>query len=203
MIDLSLLRQSAPEEYRIDSGDVLAVYVENVLGQREQPPINQPVDDARPPTLGYPLTVRDDGTLSLPLIEPVPVRGKTIPQIEQQLRHAYTVQRRLLRPGQDRILVTLHRPRQHRILVVRQETQSDILSGVSISQGDIVDFAVTYANNNTPAFVSNEGFPGPLGADNLGEGAATLTDFHRLNTIPEPASLALIGLGGLALLRRR
>ena len=64
MIDLSYLRQQAPAGYMVDAGDVLAVYIEQVLGQREQPPINQPLDTTWPPTLGYPLTVRDDGTLS-------------------------------------------------------------------------------------------------------------------------------------------
>lgn len=103
MIDLSYLRQQKPTEYLVDSGDVLAIYIESVLGQRDQPPINQSVDPNRAPTLGYPLTVRDDGTLSLPLIQPILVRGKTIPQVEREIRHAYTVGRRLLLPGQDRI----------------------------------------------------------------------------------------------------
>ena len=123
MIDLSYLRQQAPAEYLVDSGDVLAIYIESVLGQRDQPPITQPLDTTQPPTLGYPLTIRDDGTLSLPLIQPIFVRGKTIPQVEREIRHAYTVGRRLLLPGQDRIVVTLHKPRQHRILVIRQELQ--------------------------------------------------------------------------------
>ena len=68
MIDLSLLRRSEPGQHVIDAGDVLAVYVENVLGRRDQPPINQSLDNTLPPTLGYPVMVQDDGTLSLPLI---------------------------------------------------------------------------------------------------------------------------------------
>ncbi|MHC4880129.1 MAG: hypothetical protein ACYTGL_27070, partial [Planctomycetota bacterium] len=77
MIDLSLLRRSEPSQHVVDSGDVLAVYVENVLGRRDQPPINQSLDNTRPPTLGYPVMVQDDGTLSLPLIPPIMARGKT------------------------------------------------------------------------------------------------------------------------------
>lgn len=175
MIDLSYLRQQAPAEYMVDAGDVLAIYIENVLGQRDQPPINQPLDTTRPPTLGYPLTVRDDGTLSLPLTQPIDVRGKTIPQIERDIRYAYTIQRRLLQPGRDRILVTLHRPRQHRILVIRQETQSDVLSGVSVSGGSLgtakkgtghVVSLPAYRNDVLNALVQSGGLPG-LDAQNV------------------------------------
>lgn len=175
MIDLSYLRQEAPAEYMIDSGDVRAIYIESVLGQRAQPQINQPLDTTRPPTLGYPLTVRDDGTLSLPLIQPISVRGKTIPQIEREIRYAYTIQRRLLLPGQDRILVTLHKPRQHRILVIRQEIQSDILSGVSVSGGALgtakkgtghVVSLPAYKNDVLNALVQSGGLPG-LDAENV------------------------------------
>ena len=181
MIDLSYLRQQAPAEYLVDSGDVLAIYIERVLGQQDQPPINQPLDPTRPPTLGYPLTVRDDGTLSLPLIQPIPVRGKTIPQIERDIRYAYTIGRRLLPPGQDRVLVTLHRPRQHRILVIRQEAQSDFLSGVSVSTsssvsggslgsakrgtGHVVSLPA-YRNDVLNALVESGGMPG-LDAENV------------------------------------
>lgn len=42
-IDLSLLRQPAPKHYLLDSGDVLGVYIEGVLGQfREVPPVHFP-----------------------------------------------------------------------------------------------------------------------------------------------------------------
>jgi len=175
MIDLSYLRQQAPAEYTVDAGDVLAIYIEQVLGQREQPPINQPLDTTQPPTLGYPLTVRDDGTLSLPLIQPINVRSKTIPQIERDIRYAYTVQRRLLLPGQDRILVTLHKPRQHRILVIRQETQSDVLTSVSVSGGSLgtakkgtghVVSLPAYKNDVLNALVASGGLPG-LDAENV------------------------------------
>lgn len=175
LIDLSLLRTTEPAEHRVDSGDVLAVYIENVLGRREQPPINHAYDDSRPPTLGYPLTVQEDGTLSLPLIPRIVVRGKTIPQIQTEIRYAYTIQRRLLPRGQDRILISLHRPRQHRILVVRQELQSDVLSSVGVSTGNIgttkkgtgeVVSLPVYKNDVLNALVQSGGLPG-LDAQNV------------------------------------
>lgn len=203
MIDLSYLRQRAPAEYMLDAGDVLAVYVEKILGTREQPPINQPLDNTRPPTLGYPLTVRDDGTLSLPLIQPINVRGKTIPQIERELHYAYTVQRRLLPPGQDRILVTLHRPRQHRILVIRQETQSDVLTGVSVSGGTLgtakkgtghVVSLPAYRNDVLNALVESGGLPG-LDAQNV---VYVMRDRRSQQTAalhPQPSQLQQFGPG--------
>jgi hypothetical protein len=168
-VDLSRLGQPTPAHYRVDAGDVLAIYIESVLGQRDQPPINRPIDPSQPPTLGYPLTVRDDGMLSLPLVAPINVRGRTIPEIEQQIRHAYTVQRRLLRPGLERILVTLQQPRQYRVLVVREESEDDFLSGVSIGSGNIgrskrgKSQAVSlpaYKNDVLHALVESGGLPG-------------------------------------------
>ena len=169
MIDLSLLRRSEPAQHIVDSGDVLAVYVENILGQREQPPINQALDNSRPPTLGYPVMVQDDGTLSLPLIAPILARGKTVPQIQQELVYAYTIHRRLLPPGQERILVTLHRERTHRVLVVRQESQSDVLTAVGVANGTLgttkkgTGHIVTlpaFKNDVLNALVMSGGLPG-------------------------------------------
>lgn len=175
MIDLSLLRQSPVSEYLVDSGDVLSVYIEGVLGQRELPPINQSFDLTRPPTLGYPMTVRDDGTLSLPLINPIHCRGRSVVQIEDAIRYAYTVERRLLQPGRDRILVTLHQPRLHRILVVRQEQTSDMLSTENLRSGMLgsakrgtgkIIALPAYKNDVLNALVASGGMPG-LDAENV------------------------------------
>lgn len=121
-IDLSLLRQTPPEKYLVDSGDVLAVYIEGVLGRREEiPPVFFPQNNEVPPSLGYPIPVRDDGTLSLPLIKPLHVRAMTLTQVEEAIRRAYTVDKQILQAGQDRILISLQRPRTHTVLVMRQE----------------------------------------------------------------------------------
>lgn len=175
MIDLALLRQAPVAEYIVDSGDVLSVYIEGVLGQREAPPINQSFDLTRPPTLGYPMTVRDDGTLSLPLINPIVCRGRSIVQIEDAIRYAYTVEKRLLQPAQNRILITLHQPRLHRVLVVRQEQTSDVISTENLRNsmlgsakrgtGKIIALPA-YKNDVLNALVASGGMPG-LDAENV------------------------------------
>ncbi|MDA1015520.1 MAG: polysaccharide biosynthesis/export family protein [Planctomycetota bacterium] len=125
-IDLSLLSQPAPanNEYRVDGGDVLGVYIESVLGKREEPPpVYFPPNEDAPPSLGYPIPVRPDGTISLPLLsEPMLVRGLTIAEVERRVIHAYTVEKRHLNPSNARILVSLQQPRKYRVLVLRQES---------------------------------------------------------------------------------
>ncbi|MGH7202196.1 MAG: hypothetical protein ACREJB_16445, partial [Planctomycetaceae bacterium] len=52
-IDLSLLRRSRPAHYLVDSGDVLAVYIEGVIGNRtELPPVHFPEHREAAPSWG-------------------------------------------------------------------------------------------------------------------------------------------------------
>ena len=146
MIDLSMLRRQPEAQYRVDSEDVLAVYIENILGRADQPPINQQTGSSasqlngdRPPTLGYPLTVRDDGTIAIPRFGPILVRGRTIPEVENLVRSAFTQQQRYLTPmTQNRVVVSLHQPRKYRVLVFRQDSETGVaLSTINISNGQI------------------------------------------------------------------
>ena len=76
--------------YRIGSGDVLAVFIERVLGKSHiDPPVQIPKDPNLPPVIGYPIPVRQDGTIAVPMIEPVTVRGLTLIEIEQLLLEKY------------------------------------------------------------------------------------------------------------------
>ncbi len=131
-IDLSLLVRRPPAAYRVDSGDVLSVYIPGVLGKLsanveepgEEPPINTPFVEGDPPTIGYPVTVRDDGTVPLPYVAPVHVAGLTLPEVEHALRRAFRGSAKILAddPGAiDRLVVSLQRAREYRVLVVRQE----------------------------------------------------------------------------------
>lgn len=125
-IDLSLLSQTQPSVYHLDTGDVLAISIEGVMPRRdgELPPVNMafnPNDEALP-ALGYPVPVRADGTVSLPMLHhAVMVRGMTVKQAEDAVRRAYTVDKKILQSGNERVWVILHRPRQYRVLVIRQE----------------------------------------------------------------------------------
>ena len=120
------LRQTRPEFYTLDSKDVLGVFIEGVLGNADEaPPVQLPnADSDLPPAIGFPVPVREDGTLSLPSVKPIPVRGLTIKQAEELIQRAY-------RGGPDpilkeggRIIVTLFRERTYRVFVVRQDNSS-------------------------------------------------------------------------------
>ena len=137
-INLAKLRRTPPPEYLLDKGDVLAIYVEGVLGDREAiPPVFLPRDSKEAnPTLGYPIPVRDDGTISLPLIPALNVRGLSVRQAEDLVKRAYTLDKQILNPGTERILVSLQQPRTYQVLVLRQENQNTTQLSVT-SQGSI------------------------------------------------------------------
>ena len=119
-IDVSLLRNVAPDSYILDKDDILGVFVETILGQADEaPPVHIPdrFSDLSP-GIGFPIPVRDDGTVSLPLIDPIPVRGLTVAQVEELVKRRYVEKAILVNP---RVIVTLLRKRTYRVFVVRQD----------------------------------------------------------------------------------
>lgn len=147
-INLSLLVRRPVDQYRVDSGDVLAIYIPGVLGKLsvnleeagEEPPINNPNSAADPPTIGYPVTVRDDGTIPLPYVNPVHVAGLTLAEVEGAIRRAYTVDTTILADVEEiekRIVVSLQRPREYRVLVVRQEMANVMATQNQVSNVNI------------------------------------------------------------------
>ena len=125
-INFLRLRQEPPEAYRLDERDVLGVYIEGVLGSKDEPPpVHYPeAGEDLPPAIGYPVPVREDGSVSLPLVDAVDVRGLTLAQAEKKIRNAY-IRKRILKPDRERIIVTLMRPRTYHVLVVREDETTD------------------------------------------------------------------------------
>ena len=140
-IDASRLRQPKPEFYTLDTDDVLAVFIEGVLGDLDQaPPVNFPPPGSDlAPSIGFPVPVRDDGTMSLPLVPPIPVRGLTIQQAEALITRAYRDGPAPILTDENRIIVTLFRERTHRVFVVRQDNsfaqRGQQFQGLGRSQG--------------------------------------------------------------------
>lgn len=135
-IDLSLLVRTQPDQHRVAAGDVLSIYIPRVLGSQPtevnsagiEPPINMPASIEDPPTVGYPIQVRDDNTIALPQVSPLPVGGMTLHEVEQAIRKTYSVDNRILNPDEAMVLVSLQRPRIHRVLVVRQEANTTLMT---------------------------------------------------------------------------
>jgi protein involved in polysaccharide export with SLBB domain len=131
-IPLSLLRQEPPEQYLLGPGDVLGVYIAGFLGDPKQPfPVRVSETGTTPPTVGYPIPVQQDGTIPLPGVKPVRVEGKTVADVEQLIRKAYTVPKELINPETAQIIVTLQRPRQYHVLVVREDAGGPIITQTS------------------------------------------------------------------------
>jgi len=130
-INFTRLRQEPPPVYLLGPRDILGIYIEGVLGKRDEaPPFYFPTDPDSPPAIGFPMPVREDGTLSLPLIPPILVEGLTIAQAEHEIREAYTVTQRLLPPEQARISVNLVKRRRYSVTVVREDAPAWGNSGV-------------------------------------------------------------------------
>lgn len=183
-IDLSLLRQPPPRAHLIDSGDVLGIYIEGFVGKpTDPPPVHFPLNNEAAPSFGLPYPVREDGTISLPVVGSIPVRGLTLVQAEERVKQAYLAPRQLIRPDFNRVQVNLQRPRQFRVLVIRQDSRNDMASTlgqinmgvIRRGTGKIVNLPA-YSNDVLNALTATEGLPG-LDAEN-----AVYVIRHRGNT---------------------
>lgn len=175
-IPLSTLEQPKPAAYRLDAGDILGVYVEGVFERARAgepptpPPVHFPDVQYIQPSLGYPIPVRDDGTLALPLVRPVPVRGLTVEEAQEAIRRAY-VEAEVLKSGRERLIVTLARRRTYRVTVLRQEAGGfnsgpQGITGISViggttkfGSGHVLDLPA-YENDVLNAISQTGGLPG-------------------------------------------
>ncbi|MBB01741.1 MAG: sugar ABC transporter substrate-binding protein [Planctomyces sp.] len=162
-LSLNRLGQGRPIAYQLAPGDILGVYIEFILGDEESaPPVHFPEAGDQPPAIGYPIPVREDGTLALPLIDPLPVEGLTLEQATEKIRRVY-VEKEILQRGKDKVIVTLMRRREYRVIVIREEGGG--VDGVTkVGRGDVIDLPA-YENDVLHALNETGGLPG-LDAEN-------------------------------------
>ena len=183
-IPLAWLRRKPDAEYRLAAGDILGVFVEGVLGDPDQlPPIHFPDVADLAPSVGFPIPIREDGTVPLPLVKPIQVDGMTIGEAQDAIVKAYTVEKEILVPDEARILVTLALPRRVKILVVREDSPiRRSSSGIDINRqlyraspiiaprgqgtGDVLDIPATQADVMT-VLARTGGLPGPDAANEV------------------------------------
>ena len=169
-IDLSLLRQTPPSAHRVDSGDVLAIYIEGFVGRSsDPPPVFFPINNDVPPSFGLPYPVREDGTISLPQVGSINLRGLTVAQAEEKVKQAYLTPRELIHPDNYRVQVSLQRSRQYRVLVIRQDSRTEPISNSAVGMvnlgmvkrgtGKVVSLPA-YNNDVLNALTATDGLPG-------------------------------------------
>ena len=176
-IPLTLLRQEVPDVYRLAAGDVLGIFIDNVLPSTSaqqsmsDPPVYfpsqvDPLGVGLSPALGFPISIGSHGKIVLPLVDPVPVSGLSIEEASEAIRKAY-LDAEILQPGRERVLVTLMEPRRTRVMVFRQELggfaaggRGDITtSTLKRGTGHIVDLRA-YENDVLHALAATGGLPG-------------------------------------------
>jgi protein involved in polysaccharide export with SLBB domain len=165
-IPLRHLGQPPPDPYLLAPGDVLGVWAEGALGEiGRPPPVNILERGNVEPSIGFPIPIREDGTVSLPFIEkPVKVEKLTITEAEEAIRKAYTGVKEIVRKEKP-VIVTLFRPRQYHILVIREDAggitidPTGLLGNTKRGAGFVVELPA-YENDVLNALAKGGGPPG-------------------------------------------
>ncbi len=172
-IDISLLAQETPRQYILGPGDILGVTVDRILPYAEPdtvpalPPVHFPSEKSDlPPATGFPITVLEDGMISLPLVKPIKIAGLTEDQARDLIRKTY-LDAKILKEDESRKIspiVTIIKKRQINVVVIRQ----DKATGGGGRGGSTTDYSASgailkldaYKNDILNALVETGGLPG-------------------------------------------
>ena len=169
-INFLKLRQSPPQQYILGRGDTLGIYIQGITGDKDvPPPVHFPEAAGQQPALGYPVPIRDDGYISLPLVKPIRIEGMTLADAERAIVRAYSEEEILLK-GSEKIIVTLMKRRTYNILVIREDlvngsTSSSIRDNETFIEDSIQtqSFSIelpAYENDVLHALSETGGMPG-------------------------------------------
>ena len=178
-LDPSRLSQEPPRDYLLDEGDILGIYIEGILPYvppdrpPEPPPVNFPDATSQlDPSLGFPVAVINDGTIQLPNLEPIKVRGLTIDQTRDLIRKYYLDSEILKESSRLQPIVTLMKERTYNVIVGRQDMGAS--GGGAAAQGSSNSFTrgadqsatgrmvklKAYQNDVLNALIESGGLPG-------------------------------------------
>lgn len=175
-LDLTLLSQRKPKVHQLGPGDIVNVYIQGILpAGTEAPPIVQassiahqnyyPAEGAiRTPSIGIPFEVSPEGTLKLPLLGEVNVKGLTVGEFQKGVATQY-VSTGILAENRDRVFISLVKSRTHRVLVIREDSdtpqvvQRNSVSFAKRGRAQTVDLPA-YENDVLHALVATGGLPG-------------------------------------------
>ena len=131
-VPVAMLGYPIEEPYRLDSGDILGVYIDGVLPYSAPatvpapPPVQFPTGSADlPPSIGYPIPVQEGGTINLPLLQPFSVRGMSVDEARSEIARRYNAAQ-LLRSEETVPIVSLMRKRQYTVTVIRSNAGAAI-----------------------------------------------------------------------------
>ena len=161
-INMLRLRQDPPEFYALGPGDVLGLHIPDVfsVGENESilPPVHFPEDANLPPAVGSPVVIREDGTVTLPYIDPVNVEGMSLVEATAAVQRAYTESDNQIARADAQVILTMIRRRTVRVLVIREEAGGQ--DGVTKrGTGHIIDLPA-YENDVLHALSETGGMPG-------------------------------------------
>ena len=179
-VDPSRFRAPQPRVYTLDEGDTLGVFVEGVVGEADSvPPINYPpAGSSLGPAMGFPTLVLYDGTIRLPNVDPVSVKGLTVSQVELLLKKIYRDSENPIIAERSRVIVSLVRKRTVNVTVIRgdqsqaransRRSNTNAVAARSDGSARIVDLQLPAGENDLlNAMVQSGGLPGVNAKDQI------------------------------------
>jgi hypothetical protein len=186
MLKLSFtrLRQNPAQGYQVGPGDVLLLHVPGVYPEivsttdpqnlRGEERVIYQIDSDVPPAEGVPIIIREDGSIALRAIDPIPATGLTLEQVAEVIRRAY-LDANILKADNDRVVVNIYSRRKYRIMVIREDAGSggassgasgggrgsaiNINPGLDRGSGTTLDLPA-YENDVLHALTATGGLPG-------------------------------------------